>query len=288
MTEQIKEEKHLSPSSILTYKKCPLCYYYVYIENLKEPKNIYTIKGNCIHKILQDFYEYQEDDLLKRTDILLNKHLIELTKEMLDIKLSEKEIEETKKEIEVQIKNYIKKEIEMMETLISTGKAQNKEHAWFSIKPKFRELYIKDDKLKCNGYIDRVSKFGDITIITDYKTGKKQLTGLKTDHELQLAIYALLYYNKFNEMPDFGVINYLLYGKEIEMRITPDVLKYARIEIEQTHLKTKSNKIEDYPKTETKLCAWCSFFNYCNGTEESNKRKRMELIKEKLTKKNGE
>lgn len=288
--KKIEATKALSPSKINSYYKCPREFYYNYVEKIKTRPNIHLIKGSVIHKVLEDFYRaYKPNpkkvlsklfkDTWKKSDGMIK--MLEMDKEELKIH---------KKDALYMIMSFYEVHRRKMDGVLIQGKAENERHAFYLTKPKFKELYVKDDKLKTRGYIDRVYEdYNGIITLGDYKTSSKYGIGLSDDYKRQLSIYALLYNNQTGKMADFVSIIFLRYGEEFLLEVTPSLLRYARDSIDYVWKHTRSAEINDYPLKESRLCGWCSFNNVCSGgtkhIKEQNKEKIKQLIKEEEVKK---
>jgi len=202
------------------------------------------------------------------------------------LEMNSDELKIHKRDVFNMILNFYEVHKRKMTGLIISGKAENEQHAFFLTKPKFRELYVKDDNLNIRGYIDRVSEdYNGVITLGDYKTSSRYGIGLPDDYKRQLSIYALLYNNDKGIMADFVSIIFLRYGEEVLLEVTPSVLKYARDIIDYVWDKTRSADVKDYPKKEGRLCRWCAFQDVCSEKINRDKNKSVEKLKKVLIKK---
>jgi len=273
----------LSPSSINSWNKCPREFYYNYILKAKVVPNIHLIKGSLVHQVLENFFkEYHTDG----KNWLLNEFVTEWVKQKLPIaqlEMPEDELLVHKKDAFRMIMDYYTVHTRKLTALIEFGKAESERHAFFLLKPKFRELWVESSELKCAGYIDRVDvDYNDIMTLGDYKTSSKFGIGLSEDYKRQLSIYALLYEEVKGRLPDFVSIIFLRYGEEFLLEVTPSLLKYARDSIQHVWNNTRSTALIDYPRKEGKLCRWCSFRPLCSGKAKADEKKRKEEIKKAI------
>ena len=285
--EVLKPQENLSPTSINTYFKCPRSYFYNYIYKIKTKPNIHLIKGGIVHKVLEDFYKEFEEDTETRLMKLLEMTWLNYEQRLKDLELPPEELETSKTDIKNMLLEYNITITRKMNSLLQIGKAENRQHAWFLLRPKFREKYVKDEELHCVGYIDRIHEDydGNITL-GDYKTSSKFGIGLPEDYKRQLALYSLLYKTKEKKTPNFVAVIFLRYGEEYILEVTPSLLRYARDTIVDTYPKTRTTSIDDYPKKEGSLCRWCDYCGICDGSEEFDKDIRIEKLTQKV-KKNG-
>ena len=282
--KEIKTTTALSPTKINTYYKCPRSFYYGYMDKKYQPPSIHLVKGNVVHKVLEDFYRGYKPNA-KKYLMELFKNTWEKSKKMLSmLEMPPEELASHKKDAIMMIMNFYEVHYRKMMGTIVQGKAENEQHAFFLTKPKFKELYVKSDELKVRGYIDRVHKgYDGMVTLGDYKTSTKFGIGFSEDYKRQLGIYALLY-EEDNKMADFVSIIFLRYGEEFLLEVTPSLLKFARDSIDYVWEKTRSTAIEDYPLKESRLCGWCPFISICSGEADFGKKKRTEKLKKLIEK----
>src|SRR5690606_34916080 len=93
------------------------------------------------------------------------------------------------------LRMFIRRLCDQIFNLVDSKKANNAGHALNLLRPKFREIYLKDTKYNVGGYIDSVliDSFSNQTILVDYKTSSKFKNKLNDAYTRQLAIYAYLY-----------------------------------------------------------------------------------------------
>jgi len=280
------QPKMQSPTSVITYLSCPRKYYDTYILKLPQVPSIHMVKGNIIHKTFELFYKAYNVDLTAHMEkcfkASFDKHLDKVKELGLTAEELGNAVIDCKRMIDLNL--FIFKSI--IEDLIFVKKVQNERHAFYTIRPKFRELWIEDKELNLCGYIDRVHKgFDGKTTIGDYKTGSMYGIGLKDDHEVQTSIYALLYKRKTDIVPDYSSIIFLRYGGyEVATPVTPERIKHALETVQMVHDKTKSKDIKDYPKKEQKLCKWCQSFDRCSGIEKAEDKIRQDKVLEQMKK----
>lgn len=127
-----------------------------------------------------------------------------------------------------------------------------------------REQEYHSDAYQVRGFIDAIEKLEEgIIRLMDYKTDKSFNLN---KHKLQLAIYALLYYDKHHELPThLGV--YFLKEKEQVVEYDEELLKLAKREIAYIHEVTQTNDKKEYPKSPGPLCKWqtgqCEHYDIC-------------------------
>ena len=286
--KDLKPTPALSPSKINTFMKCPREFYYNYVEKVKVAPNIHLVKGSVVHKVLEDFYRKYQPNPKK---VLSKLFKDTWNKNMGMIKMLEMDKEELKvhkKDALTMVMAFYDVHRRKMEGTIVQGKAENEQHAFYLTKPKFKEMYVKDDKLKTRGFIDRIHEdYNGVVTLGDYKTSSKYGIGLPDDYKRQLSIYALLYHNQTGKMADYVSIIFLRYGEEFLLEVTPSLLKYARDSIDYVWEHTRSAEIDDYPLREGRLCGWCAFNNICSGGAKYIKKQEKETLKKIIKKEEG-
>ncbi len=206
-----------SPSSIIKYIKCPLSFYFAYIEQIKEPQEVLEQIGNdlfgtVVHKVLETIYKPKINYILNKEDIIdfiKTKNLEELIlNTFFENNIKQEELRFGKNKIVFEIiKTYLKSYLEYEKTvienneLIITNLEQNIEY----------QIEINDKQITLKGSIDRIDMINNIVRIVDYKTGLVQESELKIDLEddllfekifsssktkvFQLLFYAMMAYD---------------------------------------------------------------------------------------------
>ena len=226
--KEIATDKGFSPSSLNTYKNCPLQFYYEKILNIKEPTVMEeTIEANTlgtfVHRALEDFYHPYLNQQINTEDLksMLPKipsKLKSLFKEELKSGIFNKGKNKLIFTVAEQfLHSFIKKEIK----LISEG---NEIYIKGLEKDLKTEISIEeiDFTVKLNGNADRIDKFNGQLRIIDYKTGKVELSELQTDdmeklirekkfHKgFQLYLYAYMYQQMYpeQELLKTGIVSF--------------------------------------------------------------------------------
>lgn len=258
-----------SPSSILTYKQCPRKYYYQYILSLERKPNIHQVVGRVVHSVLENFFRIdlsEVKDYKKR----FQEHILSLLKLHWDFKkrdleafnLSQSEKKYYFSESSFMLINWLGQFLKKIEDEMKKGFSFKE--SFKRISPDLREYKILSEKLMVQGYIDAVEKRDGKIRLMDYKTSKNHL--IDETYKLQLAIYALLYKERYG-FPPHKVGIYFLKHDEQDIDVDQDLLKQALFEIEQIHMSTTSKDRKDYPKKESGLCKWatgkCGFYDVC-------------------------
>lgn len=279
MKKNTTYKRRLSPSSINTYRRCPRQYYYSYILKIPTRPSIHLLKGSIIHRVLENlFLKYKTSDLKGEAFELLDKFW-----NVKCLKLDEKEEEKEKDDSRRIISRAVYEMKKTMSDIIFAGKAENDRHAFYLLRPKFKEKRYFCERLNIAGIIDRIDKdFEGNIILGDYKTGGKYGITLDEDYKRQLGIYALMYKECEGITADWICVRFIRYGETYYIEVTPSLLKFAENEIKEIHSLTKSDEIEEYPQKESKLCSYCDFQDVCVGERDvKSDQKLLEAFSEK-------
>ena len=102
------------------------------------------------------------------------------------------------------------------------------------------------------GIIDAIYKHNGKVYLVDYKTGKKD--EVTRDIKIQMAIYALLYQEKFGEKPHTVSVDFLKTKTIKRFKVTDKAINNAINICKKIHEKTSSDNESDYPCT---CGGWC-------------------------------
>ena len=274
-------ERYLSPSSINLFLECPRKFWYKYIECLGEKINIHLVKGKAIHFALERLFDLKKlpnngyKSFLKKEA----EKYFGLRFKIKSLNLNEQEEKKHRQDSDHIINTFINRIADQIEGLLINKKSTCPTHAFNMLKPKLREHDLIDVNLKVRGIIDCIiTDFNNKVTLVDYKTSNKYKNALPNNYTLQLAIYAILYYQKERCLPEWLCINYLRFGESFYIKVTQDLVNWARYEITNVrNFICVNTKKEDYFKKENKFCESCDFYDECF--------KKPENI---LIKKNGE
>ncbi len=258
-----------SPSSINTFKQCKRKYYYSYIEELPRKENIHGVRGNIAHSVLENFYTIDLKDFTKENYrqmfrvTLQNLFIQEWGKErekLLALKLTKEELEHYFNDTLFMILNWCDDFLKHFESKLDNSI----EEAFKQLTPQ-TELAFVSEEYKVRGFVDAIHLVeGDVHIV-DYKTNKK--AELKDSIKLQLAIYCLMYEEKFGKRPKKAGAFFLRDTLHM-IDVDEELLTKAKMEIKNIHDYTeKASSVHDYERTVTPLCKWrtgqCDFYEVC-------------------------
>ncbi|MEM2041196.1 MAG: CRISPR-associated protein Cas4 [Nitrososphaerota archaeon] len=127
----------------------------------------------------------------------------------------------------------------------------------------FRELRLISDRLKLSGVVDYliVTRFGEY-VIAEVKWSKSDGGGVKFDHKLQLAAYALLVYENFGKEVKRAFIYYRDDGRIIEVFLSAELKKLVEKFVRHIH-RISADEEEPRVRMVDSKCNSCGFRNYC-------------------------
>lgn len=265
----IEKSRIQSPSSINTFRQCPRKYYYSYIEKIPTKPSIHLVRGTIAHEVAEDFFKINIDNIPENNmdfmlkifiQDMLSKKWVEAEEEFAKLDMPPEEINfylnETKDMIQLWFLDFMKVVKEDAEEI-------GLHEAFKKNTPKCEE-YFRSEGIGVQGYVDAIlEKDGEVKVI-DYKTSKRDK--MSDDYRLQLAIYALLYHERYGKYPDKVGLFLFRHGERL-LDVDEELLEFARIEVAFVHENTQSKNIMDYPKKKSILCNWgkgqCDFYDMC-------------------------
>lgn len=261
-----------SPSSINTFKQCPRKYFYQYIAKLPTFPNIHQVRGSIAHSTLEDFYEtdvtpFTEENYGRKfkqeIQNLFFRSWGKYKKALESLELNPDQEKFYFGETMLMLLNWANHFIEDFERVISKNNISFPE-AFMQLTP-IREQHFKSDHYSVRGFIDAIHHLEDEVHIIDYKTNAS--FELKDEIKLQLAIYSLLYFEKYGKMPSKVGIFFLRHKLKM-IDVDEELIELAKREIELVHAHTSATEhVKDYPKCPGPLCKWgsgqCDFYETC-------------------------
>ena len=288
-----EKTRTLSPSALNTYIDCSLKFYYKYIANIKEPKEIIenvdaAIFGTILHKSLELVYKLFEKENISKE--IINK-IIKSKTYIEDIRTAF-----SLSNINIEKQNILSFEIIKKNVLQVLEK--DKEYTPFIIlgleKTYEKEINFKledtNKSVLLKGNIDRLDQIEDSIRVIDYKTGKAEMAiedipdifdsekEKRANAVLQTMFYSYVFDNKNNNelIPSVYQIK-KIYSKDFNYKLSIKDGK-KKLAINDFSLYKKefelllANKISDifnpkinFEQTKNdKHCEYCEFSDLCN------------------------
>ncbi|MFC1454760.1 RecB family exonuclease [Candidatus Undinarchaeota archaeon] len=248
-----------SHSKIETYENCPLQFKFNYIDRVETETSdsVEAFLGSRVHDTLEKLYKDLMLEKLNSVDDLVKHYENEWDKnwnENILIVKKEYTAQNYKDTGARHIRDYYKSH-----EPFDDGKT-------LGLEKNVRMVLDEDKDYRVTGYIDRLVQTGPGKYeVHDYKTGAFLPEQEKLDQDRQLALYALVIREKFDDVKETDLIwHYTAFDKDLRSTRTPEQLKdlkkdiVARIDVIETAIKN-----DDFPAKESGLCNWCSYQPHC-------------------------
>lgn len=257
-----------SPNSINTYNQCPRRYYYQYILNIeKKVPSIHLQRGKIVHEALEEFFKIDIKNIsgnhfeFELKIILQNlfKQKWEASKKELEkIDLTSEQLDFYYEESIVMLNNWFKNFLGQLKPKIMVYGIKE----GFKIVQPITEMHIISNKHQVQGFIDAIHEIDGKVSLMDYKTSSREK--ITEEYKLQLAIYALLYLERYGKAPHLVGVDFLKY-KPHYLEVDEELIRLAKRECRIIQEKTVSEDIEDYEMQKGPLCNYCDFYDICYG-----------------------
>lgn len=241
----------LSPSSISTFRQCPLKFKFSKIDGLRDAPTEATMLGNFVHEILETMYALPPDQ--RTHDVARN-----IARDLWSSKWEE------------QVTTLIRAEKELK--LFRWTAWWCVENLWLlenplEVQPWAIEEHVEGEisGIKLHGFIDRLHVDGDTAKVCDYKTGKTPKKNYVDDKFFQLIIYTQLLQSAGIEAKNLEVeLLYLKDGVRFAKQVTAeDVEKVASVIAEVRTGIEKRCRDGYFEPSKSILCNWCGFKSIC-------------------------
>ncbi len=244
----------LSPSSINTFRQCPLKFKYEKIDKRRQPGTVETLKGSFVHEILE--YLFKEPAENRTTDtakaIAAERWAASWQKKVRKLISEDRDLNNFKWQSWWLVENYFKMEDPS------------------TIEPVGLERWVDGpviNGIRVRGIIDRLIKTEEgLLVIQDYKTGKtpRENDPWEADKIFPLMVYADLAEAETETEVSSMELLYLQSGKVIEFSPTEKNREamYRRV-IETSAAVDEACQTGNFPPSKSKLCDWCFFKKEC-------------------------
>lgn len=241
----------LSPSSISTFRQCPIKFKFSKIDGIPDSPTEATVLGNFVHEVLEHLYALPPNDRTQDSAKFLAKKLWDESwgEKASQLIRNEKELNRFRWSAWWCIEN-----VWLLEDPVITEPFSIEQHVEGEI-----------GGVRLHGYIDRLFVGDSVSKISDYKTGKTPKTQYLEDKFFQLIIYSQLIEGS-EENPSQKVLEllYLKDGVRFEKTVsaedvstTVDIIQQVR---EGIDARCKSGEFEPQKSI---LCNWCGYKAIC-------------------------
>ena len=239
-----KTKRWLTPTAINTFINCPRKYFNRYILGTRQAPNIYLIRGSAVHRAIEQFYRLK----LQQCKDYDAPELKQLLHDIFQCEWEARRKTLRRLGLTASDQDYIFSDsLSMLDNFIDGFiDSQNCDDPDI-------EKQISSEKLKLRGRIDAIYKNSPNSppLIIDFKTNKSM--EFYPEHKRQLGLYALLYFEENQVIPDVGV-HFLRFKNGLnQMAVTSEYLESMKAMVTDIHSRTQSDDIADYPC----VCGMC-------------------------------
>ncbi len=240
-----------SHSSFSCFEQCPRKFRYRYIDKVKTEteETIETFLGKRVHESLEKIYRDLMLERLRSLEEILQFYNSRWDKNWNDDKIiinGNHGAEERKKIGAKFLSSYYNRH----------SPFNHSRTIGLEIQVRFR---LNGFGIK--GFIDRLAIAGDTIEIHDYKTGSYLPALEQLEQDRQLHLYAMAAKKMYPFANVELVWHFLAFDKEIRVKVLEERLQ--RVCDSTSSLIGKINSEKEFPKKQSKLCAWCEFRNIC-------------------------
>lgn len=241
----------LSPSSISTFRQCPLKFKYSKIDGLPDSATQETVLGNFVHEVLETMYGMPPEQRTQENAKLIARELWASTwgEKASSLIYSDSDLNMFRWTAWWCIENLWR-----LEDPFTTAPWAVEEHV---------EGVVGGVKL--HGYIDRLFYSDGVAKISDYKTGKTPKPRYLDDKFFQLIIYAQLL-ESIDVIPHAASAEllYLKDGVRFEKTITEsDVNNVVNVVNEVREGIDSRCRSGEFEPNKSILCNWCGYRKIC-------------------------
>lgn len=249
-------KEYISPNQITTYLRCPMQYYYRYIENLIIPPRAALTRGKATHSGIEFNYRQKIET---RADLPLNQVQEYTATEFENLQYETEWGEDNPGKVKDETINLV--------TLYHTEVAPRVQPVAVE---KEINIEFENTDYTLKGYIDVVQEGGTIR---DTKTVGRSPNGSEIQTNIQLVAYALAYRQEFGETEQGIALDFLVNNKspklvQMETFITNHrISQFLKILAHVTHA---INNELFYPNPTCQLCSpnSCGYFQICMAGKE--------------------
>ena len=241
----------LSPSSISSFKECPLAFKFSYVDRLPEPPSVWTAKGTLVHLALQYLLDRPADDRTVDAALAdLDRARVTLAHdpEFSALELDDEERAAFDRDAEALVRRYF--DLEDPTTVHPIGLELR--------------LEAQVSGVRIRGVIDRLDLVDGELVVTDYKTGVVPSEYFEAKSLAGVHMYALLCEQNFGQRPHHVQLLYLSKPEAIIARPSDQSSTgLSRRTVALWQAIEQACARDDFRPRPSRLCDFCTFRPYC-------------------------
>ena len=245
----------LSPSRASDFRSCPLQFRFRTIDRLPEPVSPAAMRGNVVHKVLEDLFDLNAPD---RTPERAQALVQQAWEQVLTVEPGAEEM-------------FAGQADQLTEWLASCRESLAR---YFDLEdprrlePAHREEYVEtllDSRLLLRGVVDRIDVAPDGAIrVVDYKTGRSPAVGFESQALFQMRFYALVIWRTRGVVPALLRLIYLGDGEMVSyVPDEADLLATERLVEALWEAIRTARETGDWRPHRSGRCTWCAFQQVC-------------------------
>jgi len=267
----------LSVSMLTSYEYCKRKLFLNYVLGIREPYKKSTSLGTIRHETY-DGINKAEEELVKSIKYRMAKdEILDIYKQKYRqilanvIKNNKQALEELKLnlgDVFKQVWPLILEESETRVNALFEFIQMNNiygDELWEKLTPKIQsEIRIESAKLNLKGIIDQLEVYKAGVVPIEIKTGKCPNQGVWPGHKIQIAAYAMLAQEHFNQKIKEGFIHYLDHKERRHIAINAFLVDEIKDKIKKVENLLKEKKLPEITANLNK-CTNCGLKDTCNN-----------------------
>ncbi len=245
-----EQPSHLSPSSAAAFEQCPRRWRFKYIERQPEPSGQAALVGSFAHRVLEFLCGLPA---LHRTP----EQAKALAKELWT------DFAEDPDYVALELDDGESRAFRWQAWLAIMGLWDLEDPARVEVVSTEQRVAVELGGVPFVGIIDRVDRYADRLVVSDYKSGTLPGVRWRTDKIQQVMLYAAALTRSADEQPERARLLYL--GQRIlDVAVTDRRIEEAEGALAETWSDvSKACTVNTFDAKPTVLCGWCPFVSQC-------------------------
>ena len=246
---------HLSPSSISTFKQCPLRFKYSRIDGIPEPPTEASIMGNFVHDIMETLYRTSADErTLMNAKLIASQVWTQYEERVTDLLHNKADA----------IRMFRWNSWWCVENVFTMEDPTAREFDGLEHELNHTLFSDRGTPVIVKGFVDRWHFDGDNIVIGDYKTGKVPSINYRKDKFEQLLIYAHVLREQLKKQVSAIELLYIKSGEVLRHVPSEDDFEEVAQDMMQTRRAIDERcQTGQFEHKRSRLCDWCAYKRIC-------------------------